>query len=404
MGLSKKAWSGDDMLKKKVAIIGSRGIPNNYGGFEKFAEIVSTFLVSKGYHVCVSCERPANNKFPPSFKGVELFYCPLKPPNFFLARLVYEFLYDIFSLFKAARNADIVYMLGYSAAMFFFIPRLFGKKLWVNPDGMEWKRAKFNPVIRWILKESEKMAVFWADTMVVDSMEIKKYMDSKYGIKSEFIPYGALDVPPIPWDDNKFPEDLKGKITLNPHYWLVVARLEPENNIHTIIQGYLQSSVEMPLVIVGNFGCPRYEEQVNGILEGEKKIIFTGGIYDTEVLNMLRQNCFAYIHGHSVGGTNPSLVEIMKMNTVILAHNNEFNREVCRDYALYFNDAEDLSRKIEMVDAERESFFNLGDCARERVLKKYSWEGIVEKYEGLINKPKSGKSSSDRSKSFVKAK
>lgn len=323
---------------------------------------------------------------PPSFKDVELFYFPFKPPDFFLVRIVYEFLYDAYSLFKAAKTADIVYMLGYSAAMFFFIPKLLGKKLWVNPDGLEWKRHKFNPVIRWLLKVSEKMAVFWADEMIVDSMEIKKYMDSKYGIKAEFIPYGALNVPPIPWDDNKLTEDLKGKITLNPHYWLMVARLEPENNIHTIIKGYLKSSVEMPLVVVGNFGTHSYEKQVKSILdEGpDKKIIFTGGIYNREILNMIRQNCFAYIHGHSVGGTKPSLVEIMKMETVILAHNNEFNREVCRDFALYFNDAEDLSHKMELIDAERETFLDLAEKAYERVSKEYSWDGVADDYENLI--------------------
>ncbi|KAF5059614.1 hypothetical protein DSECCO2_334310 [anaerobic digester metagenome] len=374
------------MLDRKIAIIGTRGIPNSYGGFEKFAEILSTRLASKGYEICVSCERPEDNHTPPSFNGVELFYFPMKPPNFFLLRIVYEFLYDAYSLFKAARRADIVYMLGYSAAMFFFIPKLFGKQLWVNPDGMEWKRPKFNPFIRWLLKVSEKLAVFWADEMIVDSMEIKKYMDSKYGIESEFIAYGALDVPPIPWEDNKLTDDLRGKITLNPHYWLMVARLEPENNIHTIIKGYLQSSVEMPLVVVGNFGSPAYEKHVKAIVdEGpDKKIIFTGGIYNKEILNMIRQNCFAYLHGHSVGGTNPSLVEIMKMETVILAHNNEFNREVCRDYALYFNDADDLSHKMEIIDSERETFLDLAEKAYERVSKDYSWEGVADDYENLI--------------------
>ena len=374
------------MLKKKIAIIGSRGIPNNYGGFEKFTEILSTLLVSKGHEVIVSCERPSNNCFQSPYKGVELFYFPLKPPEFPAARIVYEFLYDVYALFKAARNADIVYMLGYSAAMFFFIPKLFGKKLWVNPDGMEWKRTKFHPVIRWLLKVCEKLAVFWADKMIADSMEIKKYLDAKYGIEAEFIPYGALDVQPIPWEDNKLPEDLRGKVTLNPHYWLMVARLEPENNIHTIIEGYIQSSVEMPLVVVGNFGSPAYEEQVKAIADRNrnKKIVFAGGIYDKVSLNMLRQNCFAYIHGHTVGGTNPSLLEIMRMKTVILAHNNEFNREVCQDFALYFDDVKDLSRKMEIIDAKRESFFELKDQAHERVLNDYSWEGVVKEYETLI--------------------
>ena len=173
-------------------------------------------------------------------------------------------------------------MLGYSAALFFFIPKLFGKKLYLNPDGLEWKRAKFNSPIKLLLKINEKMGAFWADQIIADSKGIKNYYDKKYGINSTFIAYGASEIPRVEWDDNKLPEILKHGISINPAYWLLVARLEPENNIHTIIKGYLKSNAKNPLIIVGNFSSQKYEEYIRSIVKdksGNKKIVFTGGIY-----------------------------------------------------------------------------------------------------------------------------
>ena len=278
-------------------------------------------------------------------------------------------------------------MLGYSAAFLFFIPKLFGKKLWINPDGIEWKRSKFNPVIKFLLKLCEKLAVFWADEVIADSKEIKRYLDTVTVLDARFIPYGAKPVSnKISWDSQKLPENIKG-ITPNPSYWLMVARLEPENNIHTIVEAYLNSNVEKPLVVVGNFSSPQYKTVIMDIInkKPEKQVIFTGGIYDPEALNMLRQNCFAYIHGHSVGGTNPSLLEIMAMKTVILAHGNPFNREVCGDSAIYFEDAAELREKMEMVDVNIEDFLELKEKGYQRVKKNYSWDKIVGDYESIIH-------------------
>ena len=229
-----------------IAIIGSRGIPNNYGGFEGFTEVLSQNLTKKGYNVYVSCEHPGDNESPDTFNGVNLFYFPIKHPKSAIMGMAYEVLYDVYSLFIASIKAEQVYMLGYSAALFFFIPKLFGKTLYLNPDGLEWKRSKFNSPIKLLLKINEKMGTFWADMIIADSKGIKKYYDKKYDIDSSFIAYGVDEIPNVEWDNEKLPEILKHGISINPAYWLLVARLEPENNIHTIIEGYMKSDAKKP--------------------------------------------------------------------------------------------------------------------------------------------------------------
>ena len=268
--------------KTSIAIIGSRGIPNNYGGFEGFTENVSERLVKKGYQVYVSCEHPGDKSCSDTYNGVNLFYFPIKHPKSSLMGMMYELLYDIYSMFWASFRVDQIYMLGYSAALFFFIPKLFRKKLYLNPDGLEWKRAKFNSPIKLLLRVNEKMGSFWADKIIADSKGIKKYYDKKYDIDSTFIAYGASEIPTVEWDDDKLPEILKHGISINPAYWLLVARLEPENNIHTIVEGYIKSNAKKPLIIVGNYASSQYEDFVNDIIQkngDNKQIVFTGGIY-----------------------------------------------------------------------------------------------------------------------------
>lgn len=371
--------------KHSLAIIGSRGIPNRYGGFEKFTEILSTELAKNGKKVYVSCENTNEQKLS-RYNGVNLFYFPIKAPKMNLLRIFYEFLYDGYSLFWASRKVDTVYMLGYSAAVLFFVPKLFGKELLVNPDGMEWKRSKFNALVKLLLKLSENIAVFWADKIIADSKEIKRYLDDKYDIDSIFIPYGASKIKEIGWNPKILPEKLK-KIKMNPSYYLVVARLEPENNIEMIIEGYLKSKSVKPLIVVGDFAHAVYESKIKKIMKGsseDKKIIFTGGIYNPELLNMLRQNCYAYIHGHSVGGTNPSLLEGMISKNLIIAHDNVFNEEVCSANALYFKDSDEISAKLELIEKNPQYYFKFKKGTYNKAKYIYSWDRVVNQYNILF--------------------
>lgn len=375
---------GKRIFKKKISIIGTRGIPNNYGGFEKFTEVLSKSLVQKGCNVLVSCEKPQVDEYITNYYGVELFYFPIKPPKSAILRYIYEFFYDAYSLYIASKRSEVVYMLGYSASFFFFIPRLFGKELWVNPDGIEWRRSKFNIILKFLLKFSEKLMTFWADEIIADSIEIKKYLDSHYNINSRYISYGVYKPSKQIWDVKKLPNILKDADNLKESYWLVVARLEPENNIDVIIEAYKNSNTEKPLIVVGNFSSVHYENRIRNIAENDNQVIFLGGIYNKALLNMLRQNCFAYIHGHSVGGTNPSLLETMAMKNIIVVHDNEFNREVCNDTALYFVDVQTLKDQIETIEENFGKFLELKEKAYQRVINDYSWKKIVDQYEKML--------------------
>jgi rhamnosyltransferase len=370
----------------KIAIIGSRGIPAKYGGFETIVEAVAPRLVEKGWNIFVSCEGTRDSSKPAVYKGVNLFYFPIRP--FF--RIIYEVLYDVYSLAKSSLMCHCVYMLGYGAGLFFFVPKLFRKKLVVNVDGLEWKRDKFNRLEKFILLTSERAAVTFADVIVADSREIKKYIERRYKKEAVYITNG-VDAPQVQKrDEQKLSSQsfVKETAALLPNgYWLAVARLEPENNIHVMVQAFLKSKSRKKLIIIGNFSSKKYRNRVLSVLRENnagQRVILTGAIYDLSVLNMLRQNCFAYIHGHSVGGTNPTLLEAMSMKNIIIAHDNEFNREVGEQTMLYFRNADDLVETIEKMENKPDSFVPLKEAAYSRVLSNYSWTAIVEEYDRLF--------------------
>jgi len=388
------------ILQSKVAIIGSRGIPAKYGGFETFVEEVSTRLVDQGHDIYVSCEGGDALKMP-DYKGVKLFYFPLKP----FYRVFYETIYDVYSMIKSCTMCDSIYILGYGAGFFFFIPKIFGKRLIINVDGIEWRRNKYNRLEKMILYWSEIFAVAFADVVVADARAIKKYIELTHKKDVLFIPYGAVPPQKESWEISKFDEISRGELLKNisPNdYYLVVARLEPENSIYEIIKGYISSGTDKKLVIVGNFLNQRYKKKINDIIQAhnaEDRVIFTGGIYKNGLLNMLRQNCYIYIHGHSAGGTNPSLLEAMVMENIIIAHDNEFNREVGGLSILYFKDSKELADKLAIMENKIDAYAELKKIASTRVKDEYSWENIAMRYNELFTNNPLGRKNVSLSKS-----
>jgi len=370
----------------RIAIIGSRGIPAHYGGFETFAEEFSTRLATLGYTVYVSCEGGSNPGIP-SFKGVQLFYFPIKP----FYRIFYETCYDVFSLIRSSLLCDCVIMLGYGAGAFFFIPKLFGKKLISNLDGIEWTRKRYNLAEKAILFFSEKLAVWFSDVSIADSRVIQKFIVATTKKTPLYIPYGA-NVPAFrDWDPVSISYVLTERntaVTLDPFsYFLVVARLEPGNNIEAIVEGFLRANVQAQLIVVGNFSSRRYKQAIDELAARYEKsgsVIFTGAIYEKDLLSMLRYHCIAYIHGHSAGGTNPSLLEAMACSALIIANDNEFNKEVCANEAIFFRDANDLAPIIRSVTACRDEYAEMTANALQRVKDHYTWDTIVDSYDQLI--------------------
>jgi len=376
-----------------IAIIGSRGIPATYGGFETLVEGIAPSLAEAGWEVFVSCEGGNCLDKPTKYKGVNLFYFPIRP--FF--RIIYEPLYDIYSLIRSSFLCSCIYMLGYGAGLFFFIPKIFHKPLVVNVDGIEWTRAKFNRLEKLILRVSEISAVKFASAIVADSNEISGYIESKYNKKAIYITNG-VNIPQIEnWDQQKIDEQgfLKHGSKLQAgDYWLVVARLEPENNIHVIIQSFLLSGSKRKLVIVGDFSRKGYQKHIIEVTRDNRareRVILTGAVYNMSLLNMLRQNCFAYIHGHSAGGTNPSLLEAMSMKSLIISHDNRFNREVGEETMLYFIDENDLTTKMVQVENNPDAFAHLKEAAYSRVISNYLWNDIIERYDNLFKETVSGR-------------
>lgn len=374
--------------KPKIAIIGARGI-GNYGGFESVVSELGPGLVKKGYPVYCSCEKSENEEEISEYFGVKKIYFPIKPPSNYTLRKAFEIFYDIYFTIKCSFFCDIVYALGLGASISLLVPRLLGKVSIVNVDGLEWRRSKFSLIEKFLLKIMFLMCCISSNVIIIDNKSLIEYVNKKYRKKAVFIPYGVNTPRFIPWDKSKLTNltTFKNKCNLLPNkYWLVVARLEPENNIHIIIDGFLRSKTSMPLVIIGDFTSDSYKRKVhNMISKSSNNVLFLGSIYNIDVLNMFRQNCFAYIHGHSVGGTNPSLLEAMAMKNIIVAHDNEFNREVGSNCVLYFKDSIDLEGKIKKIEHNFESYLGLKEDAHIRVKEVYSWDIIVEDYISIFN-------------------
>ena len=360
----------------RIAIIGSRGIPNEYGGFEQFAEYLSEGLAKKGCEVTVYAS-DSNSYKKPEYKGVKLIHC--YDPERTVGQFG-QFIYDLICILDSRkRNFDIIYQLGYTSSAIW--NWLFSKNaiLVTNTDGLEWQRSKYNRYVKKFLKYSEKTVANRSDYLICDSQAIKKYIDKKYNKNAVCISYGAnLFKNP----NEKFIHEFK----LKPfQYFLVISRMQPDNNIETIIQGYINSESNYPMIIVGKLNN-RYARRMESEYASDL-VRFTGGIYDQHVLNNLRFYSTAYFHGHSAGGTNPSLLEAMAASAFICAHNNPFNREVLEDNAFYFTNSNDIEQFINSNNDNDLRKMYLGNNNKQ-IQTNYSVSKVTAQYFEFFNKLK----------------
>jgi rhamnosyltransferase len=373
---------------RTIGIVGARGI-NNYGGYERMLADLVPRLVQKGYGVRCSCEKPANGEHIADDTGATLDYFPLKPPVNYTLRKAFELLYDIFFVLKYALVCDVVYVLGIYGGAALLVPRVLGREVIVNTDGLEWKRAKYQILERCIIILYFGVSLNLATKIVVDNEALRRFIGARHHSKVSFIPYGVAHQRSQPWDAAKLGHCISEKLgagAIEPgKYWLLVSRLEPENNIDLIVKGFVEANPKYPLVIVGDFTSHRYEKWVHEQASNgtSATVHFLGAIYDSEILWMLRQHCVAYIHGHSVGGTNPSLLEAMISKNLILAHDNPFNREVCGRFAHYFSTSTDVSNLVASTEQNPEGASWLPWNAHERTAA-YSWEHVAEEYHKLF--------------------
>tara|TARA_B100000787_G_C16197031_1_gene301682 strand:+ start:4339 stop:5415 length:1077 start_codon:yes stop_codon:yes gene_type:complete len=358
-------------MSKKVAIIGTVGIPAKYGGFETLAEYLTKNLGTK-YNTTVYCSLKNYDSKQDRHNNAKLEYINLK------ANGVQSILYDIISIFKSLKDSDVLLILGVSGCLVLPFVKLISKeKIIVNIDGLEWKRGKWGKFAKWFLKFSEKIAVKYADEIVTDNKVITDYVYSEYGINSNLIAYGA---------DHVTKESLDYKFIQNypftkKSYAFKVCRIEPENNIHIILEAFSKLP-EKEIICIGNWSNSDYGKKLYSKYKTFKNINLLNPIYDQKILNQFRSNASIYIHGHSAGGTNPSLVEAMYLGLPIYAYGINYNIETTSNKAAYFNNVEELVLLLRRQDEETLKIN--GKNMKLEALERYTWEIVTDKYANLF--------------------
>ena len=383
------------MEEKNVFLIGSNGIPAKYGGFETFVENLTANKINQNIKYHVACIGSDNSEF--EYNNSRCFN--IKVPNIGAAKAEYYDLAALERTIKYIKKNNIknatVYILGTGVGLFIGIyKRRFkrlGAKVYVNPDGCEWKRAKWNAILKKFFKVCEGKMAKHADLLICDSVNIEKYIKEeykKYNPKTTFIAYGSNLEKTKNEDTKKIENWYNEKEISKNDYYLIVGRFVPENNYETMIKEFIKSKTNKKLVIITNVEKNKFYEELKEKtkFDNDERIKFVGTVYDTPLLKQIRENAYGYIHGHEVGGTNPSLLEALATTKLNLLLDVGFNKEVAKQGAMYWNKEEgnlsNLINSLENIsDEEKEKY---GTMAKRRIEEEYNWNKIVTKYEKIF--------------------
>ena len=377
-----------------VFIIGSRGLPAQYGGFETFVDQLVSHQVSPDiqYHVACLSNNQAYQHF--DFKGIDCF--TIKAPRLGPARVIaYDMMainYALKHIKKQGIEQPIFYVLGNTIGAFVapFASKIhkIGGRFYINPDGLEWKRAKWAKPIQAYLKYSEKIMTRHADLVISDNPGIESYIKEAYPwSKTTYIAYGTdLSPTSLNSQDNKVREFYQKWQTQEKNYYLILGRFVPENNYEAAIREFMASSTKRDLVIICNQeGNPYFEElRARTGFDQDPRVKFVGTVYDQDLLKYIRKEAFAYIHGHEVGGTNPGLLEALAQTDLNLVLGVSFNQTVAKDSAHYWTkETGNLAHLIDRVDS-LEDVSEWGQRAKANMKQNFTWEKIVGEYEELF--------------------
>lgn len=360
-------------MKLRIGILGTRGIPNNYGGFEQISGYLAEGLVQRGHQVTVySSHRHPYRKA--EWHGVQIVHC-YDPEH--LTGTAGQFIYDFNCIRDARRRGfDILLFMGYTSSSvwgWMYPPESI---IISNMDGLEWKRSKYSRPVQYFLRFAEKLAVHYSHAHIADSSAIKQYLIKKYHITPAYIPYGAEIL-------NHTDESIYEELQLEKEeYFLLIARMEPENNTDLILTGFQLCATHKQFVVVGNTQNT-YGRYLVQKYSGDKRIRFAGAEFNAARLHALRSHAAIYFHGHSVGGTNPSLLEAMAGKAFIAAHDNDFNKSILETDAAYFSSADHIRQIIEADNrntGKKQAIHN----NFLKIMNKYNWEHIVNRYEHFI--------------------
>ena len=359
----------------KIAILGTRGIPANYGGFETFAEELSVRLVKRGHRVTVYGRAHFVHPSLRAYRGVNIEVLPALRFKY-LDTVSHTFVSVISALF---RGYDVVLVCNAANAFVCWIPQLVGQRVVLNVDGIEYLRKKWNRLGKLYYQLGEFLATLLPDRAVTDARTIQRYYLEEYGYSSCLIPYGA---PAVAVESQEAPQ----KLGLEARkYILYVSRLEPENNARLVLEAYMDSGVQYPLVMVGDAPYNRdYIQELHRLAEG-KNVILPGAIYGRGYRELL-SHCLCYVHATEVGGTHPALIEAMGSGCLVLVNDAPENREVVQECGfLYpFNDLESLSRLMIQICSQPGNYESYRLRAQQHVREHYDWEDIVSRYESVF--------------------
>jgi len=358
----------------RVAMVGTRGVPARYGGFETCVEEVGRRLVEAGHEVVVYCRPPEGEKAqdqPDEYLGMQLVHLPAVRH-----RVLETLSHTAVSLFHRS-IADVDCAIVFNAGNAPLIPllRAHGIPVATHVDGLEWRRSKWSKIGRSYYRAVESLAVRWSDALIADAVGIADYYRTEFAAPTELIAYGA----PVITDPGS---DRVTELGLDPKgYHLVVARFEPENHVLEIVRGYVASEAKLPLVVVGSspYGL-EYTAEIEAAANENVRLL--GAVWDQAELDQLYANALSYAHGHSVGGTNPSLLRAAGAGAYVIAYDCIFNREVLNGDGDYFRTPEELGALLVASELEPQQAVELGSFAREAI-RRYDWDDVARRYEAL---------------------
>lgn len=362
--------------QRTLRILGIRGVPAAHGGFETFAEELSQFLVDRGWRVIVYCQQDGSGPMTEDvWRGVERIHIPIS-----MSGAKATIVFDWKATRDAARHDDLCLTLGYNTAVFCALLRIKGVPNIINMDGIEWRRAKWGPIAKTWFWMNDWMGCWLGNHLVADHPEIQSHLATRTSSdKITVIPYGATPVISAPLEPLERYGLVPGK------YLTLIARPEPENSILEAVRGFSCRARGLTLVVLGKYSDEEwYHRAIQDAASDE--VMFLGAIYDAGVVQALRLHSVAYVHGHQVGGTNPSLVEALGAGNPVIAHDNRFNRWVAADAARYFADGISFDRVLTQVLENPECLSAMRQASRERFTQAYSWPSVLGDYEAMLAK------------------
>lgn len=355
------------MTNRPIYIVGVRGMPNRYGGFERLVEVLAPHLARSGRRVTVFCEGDETTPDRDWWNGVERRYIKRRH-----AGVAGTIRYDL-QAFRLVPRSAIVLIFGYGTALFQAILRARNIPHCVNMDGIEWQRDKWGSAAKAWLRLNERLATQMSDLLIADHPEIERDLHDRFGVSAAMIAYGVEAHPPMA-------ERSTSHFSSGRRYFLVIARPEPENQIHVILAAYRYAQTDAAMIVVGDFDANPYGK---ALMVDYPEVNFIGPLYDGPTLNKLRRDADLYIHGHRVGGTNPSLIEAMAAQAIIVAHGNVFNRWVLGEGGQYFSDERDLAEKFRRPPSMAARAAYRTHC-RLRCADDFLWSHILSSYDVIV--------------------